>query len=315
MYICYVDESGTSDIPGTSSHFILSGLSIPVWHWKDCDREIERIKGTYNLCDTEIHVAWLLRKYLEQSKIAGFEGLDFQQRGNQVEMYRRAELFRLQKAKNPKLYKQTKKNYKQTEGYIHLTHDERCKFVREIATCISQWGFARLFAECIDKVYFNPAGLGKSIDEQSFEQVVSRFERYLQSIGRGSANPHECLGIIIHDNNETVSKKHTNVMKQFREKGTLWTQVTNIIETPLFVDSQLTSMVQIADVCSYALRRYLENNEEELFDLIFERADRKDGVVVGVRHFSSNCSCKICRAHTRGRGAQVYAAQENAQAI
>ena len=70
----------------------------------------------------------------------------------------------------------------------------------------------------------------------------------------------------------------------------------------LFVDSQLTSLVQISDLCSYALRRYLENGEEELFDLIFQRADRKDNVVVGVRHFSEiDCACKICDARAPKR--------------
>ncbi len=108
------------------------------------------------------------------------------------------------------------------------------------------------------------------------------------------------LGLLIHDNNETVAKKHTEVMKQFYKNGTLWTRIQRIIETPLFVDSQLTSMVQIADVCAYALRRYLENGEEELFDLVFQRADRKDGKVVGVRHFTkAGCSCKICSVHRR----------------
>lgn len=60
-------------------------------------------------------------------------------------------------------------------------------------------------------------------------------------------------------------------------------------------------MVQIVDLCAYALRRYLENNEEELFDLIFVRADRKDNwektahKVVGIRHFTGpSCKCKIC---------------------
>ncbi len=33
-------------------------------------------------------------------------------------------------------------------------------------------------------------------------------------------------------------------------------------------------MVQISDLYSFALRRYLENNEEELFNLIYQRADR-----------------------------------------
>jgi len=59
-------------------------------------------------------------------------------------------------------------------------------------------------------------------------------------------------------------------------------------------------MVQIADLCAYALRRYLENGEEELFDLVFHRADKKDGTVVGVRHFTNaSCGCKICNARER----------------
>ena len=136
MYLCYMDESGTPDLPGNTSHFILVGLSIPVWHWKTCDREIAQLKREHSLGDEEIHCAWMLRRYLEQSK--------------------------------------------------------------------------------------------------------------------------------------------------------------------LFVDSQLTSMVQLADICSYALRRYLENGEQDLFQLVFKRADRKDGAVVGVRHFTDySCDCHICTSHTK----------------
>jgi len=42
------------------------------------------------------------------------------------------------------------------------------------------WGFARLFSECIDKDYFNPTITSQTPDEQAFEQVVSRYEQYLQ---------------------------------------------------------------------------------------------------------------------------------------
>jgi hypothetical protein len=294
MYLCYVDESGTSDIPGNTSHFVLAGLSIPVWKWRDSDRDVEVIKKKYALSDSEIHVAWMLRPYLEQTHIPNFVSLDYKQRRSQVESLRKAEILRLQRAKKPKLYKQTRKNYEKTKAYIHLTYDERRNLIREIAQCIAKWGFARLFAECVDKVHFDPSRATQTIDEQSFEQIVSRFEQYLQIIGS------QYLGLLVHDNNETVAKKHTELMKSFHQKGTIWTQVKNIIETPLFVDSQLTSMVQIADVCAYALRRYLENGEEELFDLVFQRADRKDSVVVGIRHFTNlTCTCKICMAHRK----------------
>ncbi len=298
MYLCYLDESGTSDIPGNTSHFVLAGLAIPIWHWKDCDREIETVKQKYALGNLEIHIAWLLRPYLEQTRIANFDSLDYRQRRSEVEKLRRAELLRLQRAGNPKLYKQTRVNYRKTQDYIHLTYDERMSLAAEIAQRISKWGFARLFAECVDKVYFDPAKTVRDVDEQSFEQIVSRFEQYLHLMEKGGSG--SCYGVLIHDNNETVAKKHTEMMKIFHQRGTLWTQVKHIIETPLFVDSQLTSMVQIADVCAYSLRRYLENNDETLFDLVFERADRKDGIVVGVRHFTNpKCTCKICTSHRK----------------
>ena len=153
-----------------------------------------------------------------------------------------------------------------------------------------------MFAECVDKIHCDESRASHTVDAQAFEQLVTRFEFYLRNSPETSG--HRNHGLVVHDQNETVAKKHTDLMKRFHREGTLWTEITGIIETPLFVDSQLTSMVQIADVCSYALRRYLENGETDLFRKVFERADRNRGRVVGVRHFTDNdCQCEICMEH------------------
>lgn len=297
MYLCYIDESGTSNIPGNTSHFVLAGLSIPIKKWKFCDRQIEKIKSEYHLPDSELHVAWILRPYLEQSQIPDFETMDRASRIFEVKKFRRAELLRLQK-KNPRLYRQTRKNYQKTEDYIHLTHAERVRLITDVAKCIAGWSFARLFAECIDKIRFDPTRSNSGVDEQALEQIVSRFERYLKIVHK--TQPDNCFGLLIHDNNPTIAHKHTQLMKRFHDRGTLWIQLHHIIETPLFVDSQLTGMVQIADLCAYAIRRYLENGETELFDLVFQRADRNGGVAVGIRHYSDPaCDCFICVSHKK----------------
>ena len=206
-------------------------------------------------------------------------------------------MFELQKRGNPRSYGQTKKNYHKTNAYAHLSSVQRRQFVIDVAKCVSNWRFARLFAECVDKVHFDPNRAPQSLDEQAFAQVASRFDRYLQ-ITEEPGTQRQNYGLLIHDNNQTVAKKHTQLMKRFHQQGTLWTSVTRIIETPLFVDSELTGMVQIADLCSYSLRRYLENGETTLFDLVFNRADRHNNLVVGVRHFSADdCACRICGAH------------------
>ncbi|HTF06029.1 MAG TPA: DUF3800 domain-containing protein [Bacteroidia bacterium] len=297
MLLCYIDESGTPQLPGNTSHYVLAGLSIPIERWKDCEREVQKIKDKYKLTHAEIHTGWLIWPLLEQNKIVDFEKLDYAARKYEVEKYRNAELLRLQSPKTVSLYHKTKKNYRLTYDYIHLTYDQRKSFVKEIATLIGGWSFCRLFAECVDKLHFNPAATKLTVDEQAFEQIVSRFQQYLKIYSLSSKQKQ--YGLLIHDNNEAVSKKHTTMMKNFHQVGTFWTSIENIIETPLFVDSHLTSMVQLADVCGYAIRRYLEKKEDYLFNEIYKVADKKSsGKVVGVRHFTANhCSCKICEGH------------------
>jgi len=297
MYLCYIDESGTPDVPGNTSHFVLAGLSVPIWHWHDADRDISAILRRYALSGEELHTAWILRSYVEQQHIPNFPQLSWQQRRRAVERERNRQLLQLQQSRNNKTYKQQKKNFAHTRAYIHLTRDERRQLIRDVAECISGWGFARLFAECVDKLHFDPAKMPRSLDEQAFEQIVSRFEQYLQN-AEGPSQKQKNYGLLVHDNNQTVAKKHTELMRRFHQQGTPWTSITRIIETPLFVDSRLTSLVQIADLCAYALRRYLENQESDLFAKIFHRADRRGSVVVGVRHWApETCACEICVNH------------------
>ncbi len=294
VYFCYIDESGTPQVPGNTSHYVLAGLSIPISYWKKCEIGISKIKRKYSLEDSEVHTGWIVRKYLEQSAIADFENLDYAQRRHEVQKLRKVELLRLQKSQNKNHYKQTKKNYRQTEAYIHLTYSQRIEFIQELADLVGKWSFSRLFAESIDKVHFDPIRAHQTVDEQALEQLVSRFEQYMKIVSK-STNNEKLFGTLIHDNNDTVSKKHTELMKKFHRHGTLWTSINHIIETPFFVNSELTSLVQIADLCCYALRRYCENGETDLLNRIQSRFDRKNGKIVGVRHFTNeNCECVFC---------------------
>lgn len=298
--LCYIDESGTPQIPGNTSHYVLAGLSIPIACWKKYDNQIQSIKKKYGLEKEEIHTAWILRSYLEQTKIQDFDSFDYEERRRQILKARIINIQSLRKKKS-KLLSQTKKNYRKTKAYVHLTFAERKNFILEIANALAGWKEARLFAECIDKVSFNPAKSHYSVDEQAFEQVVSRFETCLQKRSQNSSTGESYYGILIHDNNETEAKKLTDLMKAFHKKGTFWVKLHHIIETPLFVNSELTSMVQIADLCAYALRRYLENGEEELFNLVFKRGDRDShGRCVGIRHYTDKdyCNCQICSNHS-----------------
>jgi len=295
MILCYMDESGTPELPGTTSHFVLAGVTIHIEDWKNIDRRMSHLLGAYGLEDAEIHTAWMMRPYHDQKNIAEFNIPDWPKRRQAVRAQRMSMLLKAQRAGDTKKYKQLKKTFKHTEAYIHLTLDERREAVEKVAAMAGSLGFLRLFAECVDKVHFAARGLQTSVEEQAFEQVVTRFQTYLTRVSKEDS---QLYGILVHDNNATVAKKHTDMMRRFHTSGTFWRPIDNIVETPFFVDSKLTRMVQVADLFSYALRRYLENGERKLFDLIFPRAERVNQTAVGVRHFSApSCKCEICAAH------------------
>jgi hypothetical protein len=304
MYLCYVDESGTPDVPGNTSHFILAGVAIPIKSWKSYDKQISLIKQKFQLGDAEIHTGWLARPYSEQKAIPEFDKLSEIDRRRRVESLRAKKLLELQKKKDGrKQYQQARKTYKHTAPYIHLTLAERTDFLRAIADCVGGWNTAKLFAECIDKVHFTGLKNPLSIDEQAFEQVITRLEAYLENTKprelREAGEANFCL--VIHDNNQTTALKHTKMMIRFHRRGTFFRDIANIIETPLFVDSALTGMIQIADLCAYAIRRYCENGDGDLFNRVFKIADKTPrGIVVGARHFSKrDCSCIICVGHRK----------------
>jgi len=65
-----------------------------------------------------------------------------------------------------------------------IIFNERVTFIREIADLIGTWKFARLFAECVNKIHFDPNRTIQTIDEPAFEQLVSIFEQYMKIISK-----------------------------------------------------------------------------------------------------------------------------------
>jgi hypothetical protein len=163
-----------------------------------------------------------------------------------------------------------------------------------VAGAVAGWPDATIFADCIDKTVFGGRMPATPPFEEAFQQIVSRFHQHLEGLG-GPA-----YGMLVQDRNDTVSDRLTVMMRAFHRRGTRWRRNINLlVETPLFVDSRLTSMVQVSDVCAYALRRYLENGEDELFNIVFPKFAMAGARCVGARHYRGvrPCACRVCAAH------------------
>ena len=293
MHICYLDESGNpSRVAGNTAYFILLGLSIPASTWRAKDAQVSSLLNAHNLYG-EVHTAWLVRKYPEQERINDFAKLNASDRRAAVKNERKKDLAKAA-MKGSKAVSRLAINYRKTNAYIHMTHGERMSLVRAVADLIGSWGDAVLFADAQLKSVYSPTTDDNKIVEHAFEQVASRYHHFLERCGIDA-------GIVVQDQNETSALRLTQLARSFHTGGGRWASFNRLVETPLFVDSQLTAMVQLADLCAYATRRFFENNEEELLDRIYGRFDNFQSKAVGIRHYTGKhkCACRVCSDHGR----------------
>jgi hypothetical protein len=243
----------------------------------------------------------MLRSFQTQLDIPDYDNLSWSDRRLAVRAKRSAKLATL--ASNPTKLAKKKLFYRKTDPYIHLNRTERNQVVQEFARAFGSEREARLFGAAIQKSWFESAERSLPMFEFAFDSVINRFHHFLANRANyvSRTNPSEArryIGIIVQDKNPGMSDKLSNLMRRFQREGTFFQKIDRIIETPFFVDSELTNMVQIADICAYAVRKYLDNADSRLFDIAYQRVDMAGQTQVGLRHFCQQpCQCKMCKDH------------------
>ena len=103
-------------------------------------------------------------------------------------------------------------------------------------------------------------------------------------------------GIIILDKStyETTLQK---LAIKFRTRGTRWGSIQSLADTPLFIDSRASRVIQLADHVAYATFRRYQAKDAQYFDLIAHKFYQDDGTVHGLAHKerqNQNCMCIAC---------------------
>lgn len=270
MQLLYVDESGNSHNSPNNTHFVLAGLAMDASFWKQHNAQIDNIKQNYDLAGEEIHTAWLLKSYSFESRVPNFSALNSISRKQAAQTFIHAQI---QKS-SPGTRKNINKDWKIIQPYSHLLRQERINFINDICLQFSKWGHMRLFLIVVDKRTYQPT---YSIYEDAFEQLISRFQRFIQNIA-----PND-YGIVAMDNNQAVAQKITALSNFFHTSGTRYANIPNIIDTPYFVDSKMTSMIQLADIASYGARKYYEQGISTIYNQCIPRIDSNRGSLVGLK--------------------------------
>lgn len=83
----------------------------------------------------------------------------------------------------------------------------------------------------------------------------------------------------------------------FRTLGTRWGVIRRLADTPFFVDSRASRVIQLADHVAYAVFRRYQAGDAQYFDLVASKFDEEDGVVHGLAHKeigNPGCMCPAC---------------------
>ena len=147
----------------------------------------------------------------------------------------------------------------------------------------------RLFACAIDKRAFPD----RDPVEMAFEDLCKRFDIFLSRL-RSEGDPQRGMIVLDKTTRETSLQ---NLSREFRKTGTRWGTLKNIADTPFFVDSRASRLVQIADHVAYSVFRRYNSGDSQYFDIIAHRFDKAGNVIHGLVHKHAErqpCLCPAC---------------------
>ena len=162
-------------------------------------------------------------------------------------------------------------------GWKQFKYSDRIDAMREALTkgVVAQSNRVRLFGAVVRKASLH----GKDPAETAFEQLSSRFDLFLR---RCWIKHHDKQrGIIIFDKASTEKRIQT-LARDFKTIGHTWGRTTNYAEVPVFLDSQASRLIQLADLVAFALYRFYEHNDNTFYDVIKHRFDNDGGVEHGL---------------------------------
>lgn len=314
MFMFYSDCSGTPQIEDNSKHYVMLGVSVHEKTWFALNNRVEGLKRKYS-CQNEsfeLHCADIAVRIREQEQIDDFEKLNYLQRREKVEAIYKD---KINKTTDKIQKEKTANKFKSYLPYLHLTRLERSKLIEDALDIVGDHNGITLFCEAIDKKH--PSVINGTVSPLhiAFEQVISRFDSFLkrgyekrnQDVGKNNKPILTDNGLIVFDKDYSTEKSMTDAFDQFRRKGHTYGELRHVIDIPFFATSHSLIGLQLADVCAYAVRRYLdkgivkESFEETNFLRIANRFDvGKYDKLHGIRHYTkaNECKCWIC--HRRG---------------
>lgn len=129
--------------------------------------------------------------------------------------------------------------------------------------------------------------------ERALEEIFMRFDEFLTRLHHGGES-HRALVVADESSYERLVQ---SLVPRWKVSGTRGGRLHSFAEVPLYVDSQASRLVQVADFVAWATWHYYEHGHTEFFQRVHKRFDAAEGVQHGMTHLNRRhryCSCQAC---------------------
>lgn len=186
-----------------------------------------------------------------------------------------------------------------------MTRSERMAVLNKVYEFISQMEEkVSLFAVAFHKPSFQSEDpIERTCEEMAghFDAFLARLETEQQKLGSKQT------GLMIFDKCNHEAALHA-LLAQYRSTGASWGKVKHLAEIPMFTDSHLTRMLQIADFVAYAVFRRYQHGDSQFLDKIIARFDQSEGILHGLVHLVAKhqeCFCPACVTRRKPTATQI----------
>ena len=173
--------------------------------------------------------------------------------------------------------------------FNRLSQDERFQLIADVYQLIAA-SYARIIAVAIEK-----AAIDGDPYERGFEEIVSRFDRFLSRINRERGKEQRGLIVVA----ESTYRKNLELQAcRIARDGHRWGETHNLADIPYFAPAENTRLLQLADFVANAVFGRYESGHTKHFDRIASKFDQDDrGRIHGLVHIvrdRDSCYCPAC---------------------
>jgi hypothetical protein len=150
--------------------------------------------------------------------------------------------------------------------FKHMPVTTRYALVDSVFDVMDKYGVTLIFVGIDKKAHDGRYLYPDPVEDVAYKLMLERFNTY---VGRQS----DTLGVVVSDEQKEIEVATRRAHSRYRRTGTGMAVINHVIETPFFTPSHWSRPLQMIDVATYYVARYLRGASASYWPRIEQRLD------------------------------------------